>query len=190
MTAVVVMTIGAAGILAMQGASVHANQDANETSTAVTFATNWMERVKRDARLWTRTGNTALEQTRYLRMVNTNAGTWFLPQSTASESAAADYFGFDTLDRNRARFCVNLRTTVVHAFNPLTGTNLLTTDANALRVDLRVWWHRATADAERKDLFCEPSTTGNAASVALPAAQRVRRHFLSTVVSWREPGWP
>ena len=38
MTAVVVMTIGATGILAMQGASVRSNQDANETSVAGVLA--------------------------------------------------------------------------------------------------------------------------------------------------------
>lgn len=185
MTAVVVMTIGAAGILAMQGASVHSNQDAGEISTAVNFGTTWLERVKRDARLWTAVGNTSLDQTKYLKAVNTAADTWVLPARDANESAAADYYGFDTTDAAQAYFCVNLRMNVVHAFNPVTGGVTATADANAVRVDARIWWHRNAADTDRS-LPCLAGVP-DAATIALP---RLRKHYLSTIVSWRAPGWP
>jgi len=188
MTAVVVMTVGATGILAMQGASVRANQDANETSVAVNFAGTWMERLKRDARLWIATGSSALDATRWLKMVRTNPSAWFVPVSSATESAAADYFGFDTL--TDPRFCVNLNLTVVHAYNPVTGSTVAANDADAVRADLRIWWHRSSNDVNRTSLVCTPPTADNAIAPALPAELRIRRHYLSSVLAWRAPGWP
>lgn len=187
MCAVMIMIIGATGVLAMQGATVRANQDASETSIAVNFATTWMERVKRDARLWNTNGSADLAFTTYLKMVTTNANTWFLPRSTVSESAAADYFGFDTLAD--PRFCVNLRLNVVHAYDPLTGGTVATTDATALRADLRIWWYRASVDVNRTLLACAPPND-NAVAPALPNDLSIRRQYLSTVVGWRAPGWP
>lgn len=191
MTAVVIMTIGATGILAMQGASVHSNQDAAETTTAVTFATTWMERLKRDARMWIAQGATALSATpgpRYLGMAISNQNTWFVPASTANESAAADFSGFDTMNVNLIRYCVNVRLTVLHAFNPVTfGTDAIT-DTDAVRADLVVWWHRAADQVNRATPVCAPAGA-NAIAPALPNAPRIRRQYLSTVVSWREPGW-
>jgi len=187
MTAVFIMTIGAAGILAMQGASVRSNQDANETTTAINFATTWVERVKRDARLWTEVGGVALAKTRYLSVVTTSPNTWFLPISTPNESAGASYHGFDTPTTALIRFCVNLKLVVVHAYNPITS-GVAATDANAIRADVRVWWHRAASDINRATPECKPSAA-NAASDALPNEPRIRRQFLSTVVSWRAVGW-
>ena len=192
MTAVFIMTIGATGIVAMQGASVRSNQDANETTTAINFATTWVERIKRDARLWTQLGGPGLANTRYLRMVTTNPGTWFLPHSTASESAAASYHGFDTLAATAnapGHYCVNLSLTVVHAYNPLTSGVSAPNDINAVRTDVRVWWHRAAEDINRATPGCVPPTADNGVAAALPNEPRIRRQFLSTVVSWRATGW-
>ncbi len=188
MTAVVVMTIGATGILAMQGASVRANEDASETSVALNFGATWLERIKRDARLWIDTGNTALRTapTRYLVTVNTNPGAYFVPTSTANESPGADHYGFDTTAPAQIRYCVNLRLTVVHAYNPLTQGADVTTDANALRADLRIWWHRRSEDANRASPAClDAALTDSQAQL-----NRLRKHYLSTVVNWRAPGWP
>ena len=190
MTAVFIMTVGASGILAMQGASVRSNQDANETTTAINFGTTWAERLKRDARAWTNVGGSALDGTRYLSMVKTNPGVWFLPVSTANESAGADFSGFDTLTAGELRFCVNLSLTVVHAYNPLSASVVVAPDdANAIRADVRVWWHRAANDVNRATPTCVPPTAANTLSVALPNEPRIRRQFLSTVVSWRASGW-
>jgi prepilin-type N-terminal cleavage/methylation domain-containing protein len=187
MTAVVILTIGATGIIAMQGAAVHANQEANETTTAVNFATTWMERVKRDARLWNATGNGELASTGYLKEAGgSNNGVWFVPTTTAPESAGADYFGFDTAVAADVRFCANLAMTVVHAYNPLTATNAIASDANAIRADVRVWWHRATLDADRRIGEC---VVGKPLPAADAARNEIRKTYLSTVVSWRAPGW-
>jgi prepilin-type N-terminal cleavage/methylation domain-containing protein len=197
MTAVVVMTIGATGILAMQGASIHSNQDAFETAAAVNFGMTWLERIKRDARLWTTPGNADLLNTVYLRGLNDEDATdWFVPNPTLAgnevmddfESPAANYQGFDTLvtaaNANNLRFCVNLKLTVAHAYNALTGSSVASTDADAVRVDVRVWWHRSSDDASRTRA-CAGALT--ALEIASPA---IRKQYLSTVVRARAAGWP
>jgi len=187
MTAVVVLTIGATGVIAMQGASVRSNQDASETSTAINWATTWVERVKRDAASWIATGNAdfASPNTRYLFQATTSPGAWHEPAAVAPESAGADYFGFDTNVAANVRYCINLRFTVAHAFNPLTRTMVTTTDANAIRADVRVWWHRSGQDADRTGRLC---LGGTGLTNTEEASPQLRKHYLSTVVTWRAPG--
>ncbi|MDB4990357.1 MAG: hypothetical protein JWN04_5535 [Myxococcaceae bacterium] len=184
MIAVVIMTIGAAGILAMQGASVRSNQDANETSTAINFATTWMERFKRDARLWTAVGSAPLASTQYLSNALTVPPAWVVPAAVAPESAGADYFGFDTpIATGDVRYCVNARFTQAHLFNG---------NLDAIRVDVLVWWHRSSFnDSTRASATCATALT--AAQIASVGAQdrQIRKHFLSEVVTWRDPTvWP
>jgi type IV pilus assembly protein PilV len=188
MTAVVVLTIGATGILAMQGASVRSNRDASETSTAINWATTWLERIKRDSYRWNQNGNTDLGNTAYLLNATTNAGTWVLPATTDPESAGADLFGYDVVaaNANNIRFCVNLRFTVAQAYNPATGTMLAASDANAVRADVRVWWHRNSLDVNR----IAPTCLGGVLTDAQITAPQIRKHYLSTVVTWRAVGWP
>jgi prepilin-type N-terminal cleavage/methylation domain-containing protein len=201
MTAVVVMTIGATGILAMQGASVHSNQDAQETATAVNFGTTWLERVKRDARLWVAPGNAALATTSYLRRgvpTTETASAWFVPVRDATDvanslqtfgSPAANLQGFDVYPVNGAYanvfFCANLRMTVVHAYNPLGPSVNPLSDADSVRVDVRVWWPRASVDTNRTRA-CVP----NALTDDEVKSSAFRKHHLSSVVRWRAVGWP
>ena len=186
MTAVVVMTIGATGILAMQGASVRSNQDANETSVAINFATTWIERIKRDAaRQWTTTGVTAMNNTTYLRL----SDTYYIPlPADARESYGADYFGFDTRTEGCIYFCVNMRGSIAHAYNPLDPGAVpdLANDVNALRTDVRVWWYRWGPDADR-NVGPRCNATAGVLSTAQLDDPRIRKHYLSTVVTWRAP---
>lgn len=189
MAAVLVMTIGATGILAMQGATVRANQDANETTVAVTVATTWIERLKRDAsRYWRKTGRTELEKTKYLRV----GKNFYMPVTSMTperESYGADYYGFDTFTENDIRYCVNVRGTAAHVYNPLTPGAVADpdNDINAVRADVRVWWYRWGPDADRSiGPRCAPSA--GVLSAAQIADPRIRKHYLSTVVTWR--AWP
>jgi len=189
MAAVVVMTIGAAGILAMQGASAASNQDANESAIAANFANTWLERIKRDARLWTTTGEAARMGTRYLSQA---FGAYAVPTqlmlgTQVLESPGADHFGFDTV--TDIRFCVNVALTLAHAYNPtLPGTFSLTTDANAVQAAVRVWWYRWGQDANRR------AVANGCLAAPLTVAQnrdpQVRKQYYSTIVSWRATGWP
>lgn len=199
MTAVVVMTIGATGIVAMQGAAVRANQDANELSNAVNFASTWVERIKRDARRWNANGGTdlAAANNAWLNRAVTNNGQWFVPATVAPEQPAADINGYDTasefLTVNNgdplAYFCANVRLTVVQAFNPLTNTFDPINDTNAIRADVRVWWFRASNEA-RDDLTCRGAVLPDAQLNTAGTAWRYRKTYLSNVVSWKAPGWP
>lgn len=193
MTAVVVMTIGATGIVAMQGAAVRANQDASESSTAVNFGSTWLERVKRDARRWNVNGSAdlAVGNNTFLNQVVSNPGAWRVPAAVAPEQAAADYNGFDTASdfdtqAAPAHFCVNLALTVVHAYNPLTGGRVVTADIDAIRADVRVWWYRSAVDTNRGVATCRAAAL-TAAQLLLP---QIRKTYLSTVVRWKETGWP
>ena len=186
MTAVVVMTIGATGILAMQGASVRSNQDANETTVAVTFATTWIERIKRDAsRYWRLPGTAEVGKTHYLR-VSANFTIPITVQTPARESYGADHYGFDTFTEADIRYCVNVRGSVAHAYNVLNpGAPDPLTDANAVRADVRVWWYRWGPDADRS-IGPRCTQTAGVLSAAQVADPRIRKHYLSTVVSWRK----
>lgn len=190
MTAVMVMTIGAAGILAMQGASAASNQDANESAIAANFASTWLERIKRDARLWTASGDVARANTRYLSQA---FGAYTVPPVLLSstngvlESPGADHFGFDT--NTDIRFCVNVALTLVHALNPLmpAATNL-TQDANAVQAAVRVWWYRWGKDANRQAVA--QGCLGDPLNAAQNSDPQIRKQYYATIVNWRTPGWP
>jgi type IV pilus assembly protein PilV len=184
MISVVVMTIGATGILAMQGASVRSNQDASETSVALNFATTWMERIKRDARLWTQQTNSSLiNNTKYLKLLNTAPNVWTVPTTTAPESAGADYFGFDTpVATGDVRYCVNVRFRAAH---------FLSNQWDAVRADVMVWWHRNAQDSTRNIQACATALTDAQVQSLTAADRKLRKHLLSTVVTWRDPTvWP
>jgi prepilin-type N-terminal cleavage/methylation domain-containing protein len=199
MTAVVVMTIGASGIVAMQGAAVRANQDANETTNAVNFASTWVERIKRDGRRWIATGSADLANTQWLLRALDNPATppWFVPATTAPEQPAADLNGHDTSSEfitvnngdPLAYFCVNLRMTVVNALNPVNSFNPAA-EANAVRADVRVWWFRNASDTDRSERTCRSGPLSEAELDGAGTSWRYRKTYLSNVVGWRAPGWP
>jgi prepilin-type N-terminal cleavage/methylation domain-containing protein len=182
MIAVVVMTIGATGILAMQGASVRSNQDAAETSVAINFAATWMERLKRDARMWIASGPTDIASTRYLRNVGLG---WVVPGAVAPEAASADFYGFDST--TDPRYCVNIRIAPVHQSSAAVGLD-------SVRADVVVWWHRTSSnDTSRSAALCAtPLTPAQLGSRAGSTADdlKLRKHFLSTVLTFRAAGWP
>jgi type IV pilus modification protein PilV len=196
MTAMVVMTIGVAGILAMQGATARANQDAYESGVAANFANSWLERLKRDARRWTSTGNVTLANTNYLSgPLNTRdqPDTFFVPAAVRAgtdlvESPAADYFGFE-VEPAQAYYCVNLSLVASHAYNPASPAAwVLPRDVNAIQAAVRVWWYRWGPDADRA------AATGCLPDQQLTAVQNrdplIRKQYYATIISWREPGWP
>ncbi|HEX5657268.1 MAG TPA: prepilin-type N-terminal cleavage/methylation domain-containing protein [Polyangiales bacterium] len=200
MTAVVVMTIGATGIVAMQGASVRANQDANEMSTAVNVASTWIERIKRDGRRWIANGagDLVASNNAWLNNVTTAPGTWFVPATTWPESAAAELNGYDTRSEfitqangdPLAFYCTNIRLTVAQAYDQNTRTSNVATDITSVRVDVRVWWYRAGNDSNRTARTCRSGPLSAAELNDPVISARFRKTYLSSVVTWKEPGWP
>ena len=182
MTAMVLLTVAATGTISMQSATTLGTQQAQETSVAVTFAENWLERIKRDALLWTAPGNPVGPL--YVSQPASGFGDniWNLPAPTlANESYAADAYGFDVLTpaTNIApiRYCAHFRNVVQHV-------GIMGTDA--IRVDVRIWWPRAGDGRTVGNM----STTGceTMPAAALIASPATREIFVSTVVRWRAPG--
>jgi prepilin-type N-terminal cleavage/methylation domain-containing protein len=196
MMSVAVITIGATGLFAMQGATVRANADATETTVATAFASTWIERLKRDGLIWTARGNAALANTTNLKnLAECTANTWLVPTSAKveAESALADFNGFDidsTLadsDRPRGYYCANVIASAVHgmAADRNQAVNVAT-DADMLRVTVRVWWARGgRGGADVSDLSLSPAVRGCVVpSDAELDSPTIRTVYLSTLVHW------
>lgn len=194
MVAVALLTVGASGILAMQGATTRANQQAYESTVALNFAQNWIDRLKRDSLRWTAVGvasRTALGGPIYLNgALSSNANTlWLVPfnDPASDESYAADVDGFDVRDpinnAARIRFCANYRL-VLHAVdeNPALPGNPL--DDNSVRAEVRVWWHRMGDDRNVGGMGAGCAVVPTAADLALPGTREV---YLSNVFRWESP---
>ena len=153
---ITVLAIGATGVIAMQRAAVQGNVDAREMDMANAIGNEWMERLKRDATLWTPSAVAAVPPTNLSRavLVNENiTGAWFVPKARFVSAAPQNDIespGFDALGRDvdnldytgtGLRYCVNVRLTP------------LTTDQTMIRAEVRVYWPRLlTASPDPK--FC------------------------------------
>lgn len=144
MMALTVLTIGILGIISMQKSSIVANREAQQYTVATQIARTWVDRLHRDAVMWTAPNafvSTAdIGNTMWLNTVNTRSyPNWFLPiQSTATgpvESPAFDRFGRDVSMVNAATlatdtvYCTHIRLRWVY-------TNDL------VRAEVRVFWRK------------------------------------------------
>ncbi len=146
--AMTLMLIGSVGVMAMQRAAIQGNADARELDVASSIARTWIERLERDATLWTPSqiavtppaniGNATLVNESTLN------GVWYVPQARYAasgsqgdvESAAFDILGQDVDPASAgARYCVNARLTP------------LTTDQTLIRAEVRVYWPRNLTQA-------------------------------------------
>ena len=185
--AVTVLMIGSVGFFGMQGAVTRGTQDAYESSMAINFAHVWLERVKRDALGWRAVGQPTNATTTYISFLPHDQ--WFAPTPVlASESRGANYVGFDVQARADMRYCVNLRILPFHTYNAKTKRNLAS-EINALRVDIRVWWHRSSVrEVFTNRLLGDMNATGCGTvpdDALLNADRRLRTMYVSTIVKWR-----
>ena len=184
-----VMTVGAVGIMSMQQASTRGNMESRQIYTASEVARNWIERIRRDALMWNRpvdsvTDLDALVPTSYLDQLpipgNLNPTAWMEP--AGAQSFGADYYGLDTAAGGTSRpyFCTNVRLAWA-------------VPRQAIRVDVRTWWHHrgSNRDAANLDVACG---TPGAVSAALsesgatgtpPADVRIGAVYVSAVVRWQ-----
>ena len=156
-----VLLIGSIGVMAMQRAAVQGNADAREMDVASSIARGWIERLERDATLWTQATvpQTPPPNLPSAILVNENiTGQWFLPQARLAangsqndvESPAFDILGqdVDSLSAQGVRYCVNLRLTP------------LTTDQTLIRAEARVFWPRnLTVSPDQNYCSQAPSNT-------------------------------
>jgi len=135
--ALTLMAIGASAVMAMQKASVQGNLDARRADVANSIERLWVERLRRDAMLWTlpSPANPAGNNFTGTKFLNNVTGTWFLPNALVAAavpiSPAFDILGRDLADVSQARFCVHLRLTwlVQNVANP---------QDSLIRADVRV----------------------------------------------------
>jgi prepilin-type N-terminal cleavage/methylation domain-containing protein len=188
MLAVSVLVIGAMGFTALQGATSISIQSAYETNVALDFMETWVARLQRDALAWRGSGTATWGDTQYLR--TDNLDTWFVPTPTAlpdAESWAADAFGRDTRTNNAMRYCVNVRLTNAHRFNP-SGAPASESDIDMLRADVRVWWYRSGNSREVTNRTVAQMNASGCKTV--PSAEELSGGFIrqvvtSTMLRWR-----
>ncbi len=160
--ALTIFAVGAAGIISMQRASIQGNVDARRLDVANGIAREWIERIRRDATLWTTATN--LNQTKILNAY-ANSAAFVLPlppgnycptSPTGSNNnadglcPAFDIFGRDlsVSDATYAAYCANIRLDTV-ALDPNNNPDLM-------RAEVRVYWPRQL-NAAPPTGFCTPS---------------------------------
>lgn len=109
MTAVCVLGLGAAGIIAMQKSTQVANFNARMLATGSAVAEGWVEHLREDGLVWNNPGGTSdLTDTAWLSLSTSGTpGTWVRPASIATTaSSAADIHGDDILPESQSTFAV------------------------------------------------------------------------------------
>jgi type IV pilus modification protein PilV len=141
MVSLVVMTIGAMAILALQQQSIRSNAHARQLTIATQIAERWAERFKQDAKTWnavgqasgTPTAEEVLGPTQWLEQIVDKPNEFQQIVIDAAEqtiSNAFDYQGFDVPSANdEYYYCASFRPSWVYF-------------GRAMRIDIRVWWAR------------------------------------------------
>jgi hypothetical protein len=170
MLSIIVLGVGAAGVMSMQKASVQGNADAHMMDMGNAIAREWIERLRRDAMTWTMPdANHAQNWSTNTFLISqigatANVGKWIWPAlpSAGSNAGVADPgYGrtFDVLGRDLpvagasqpgSAFCTNVR-----------GDWLV--QDQLIRAEVRVYWLRQLYAAPSA-AFCSgsetPDTTG------------------------------
>jgi type II secretory pathway pseudopilin PulG len=173
MLSIIVLGIGAAGVMTMQSASVQGNSDAHMIDVGNAIAREWIDRLRRDAMTWTTPDQQSgfqpnWQNTFLISQIGApaNAGTWIWPTTpTAGTNTGASSWGysrgFDILGRDLVLtaappwpglvFCTNIR-----------GDWIV--QDQSLRAEVRVYWLRQMFAAP-SGTFCSgvnetPSATG------------------------------
>jgi prepilin-type N-terminal cleavage/methylation domain-containing protein len=146
MLSIIVLGVGAAGVMSMQKASIQGNADAHMLDVGTSIARTWVERLRRDGMTWTLgAGQQNWSSNTFLisQIGSTaNAGKWIWPvvPTSGSNSGQADpgySRAFDILGRDMplsggttARvFCANIRGDWI-------------TQDEVIRAEVRVYWLR------------------------------------------------
>lgn len=97
MMALTVLAIGMLGVVALQGATIGATQDAQQFSIANSVARTWLQRLQRDAQRWNhpsafRTDSDLTTDTAFLNMVSATTPMWTRPNESPLEPGASPAF--------------------------------------------------------------------------------------------------
>jgi prepilin-type N-terminal cleavage/methylation domain-containing protein len=166
MLSIVVLGIGAAGVMSMQKASIQGNADAHMIDMGTSIARAWVERLRRDGMTWTSSSPTPNWSTKTFLIAqigaNANTGKWIWPVAPATGSNAGNVdpgYGraFDILGRDLAltgtaqpgvTFCTNIRGDWV-------------VQDEMIRAEVRVYWLRQLFAAPTA-AFCSATETPDA----------------------------
>jgi type II secretory pathway pseudopilin PulG len=206
MAALAIASIGIVGITSMQSTVVRSNQDAQDTTVAISFARTWLERIKRDALLWqapvvptTLHGNVVLG-----RSVSGSGdqyflagGGWGVPVPLYNqESAGANSRGIDVgapdfalpgspiVTNEQIHYCVNTR---------FSTTELAANGFPAkMTAAVRVWWTRRASLNETDYTGPMLQVRANGCGAVIPDDTQLRsRHlrvlYLSTPLRFNPP---
>jgi prepilin-type N-terminal cleavage/methylation domain-containing protein len=154
MMALAVMSIGVAGVIAMQGVTAASNRHAKNLAVATHIGQAWLDMLATESSLWTQSSK--LDRSDWLVLSKAD-GTWFRPdfKQALNFGPAFDAIGNPVSPTNLARdtqYCVDLR------LSPLSYDD--DGDDNLIRVEVRVFWRR-------EDVVLLPATTAPAHACAL-----------------------
>jgi prepilin-type N-terminal cleavage/methylation domain-containing protein len=134
MVSLAILAIGAAAVISMQRGAVQGNVDARRIDTANSLTRLWMERLRRDATLWTVSGAPPSASP----LLGTVNGDWHAPTERIADtiplSPAFDLFGNDlsqtaAADGVSPTYCTQVRLTWL-------------VQDQLIRADVRVFWPR------------------------------------------------
>lgn len=167
MMALVVLTLGAVGVIAMQRAVAMGNTNARNLATANAIAQTWVERLRTDAQVWNDQGGTPdIGETVWLNTASTSpppsGGGWVRPtvtnfgNNTPAGSNEADIMGADLLNAGdklkfATAYCTEFRLT---RFSNSPTTGALASYYKVVRIEVRVIWDRLS---QRIDCTALPS---------------------------------
>lgn len=132
MTSIAILTVGAAGVIAMQKTTLLANNNGRMLATANVIAASWADRLSLDAVQWNNFNNVPdITDTTWVKTATVNPGQWFIPVQSADASPIADPIGVDVHgnDASAHAFCTHLR---MYNMFP-----------NLVRTEIRVFWDRS-----------------------------------------------
>ena len=192
MLAISLLAIASAGILALHSVSAMGNMRTRDLAVGTQIAETWVERLRSDAASWTLPSPSYpnqpsnLDNTIWLKVVNTSPGVWLRPMDVANRgSAAFDLLGNDVEPGSTAVpvYCTNVRLTWLFP-PPVAGTNA--TGTPLVRADVRVFWRREHGpDALFKDI-CDPANDYSVFDTALAMNTPYERYhfvYLSTTIA-------
>lgn len=164
MMALTVLAVGVLGVIALGKATVVANLDARQMTTASSVARVWLERLQADATQWNHPSSfrpTSDLTTDTLFLKNYNTG-WFLPAGGPGPvvySSAFDLNGNDIPVGETADviYCANVRLTTIYN-DPLLppGSGI----PSMLRAEVRVYWKKNRSPIGQSSAACSGATSG------------------------------
>jgi prepilin-type N-terminal cleavage/methylation domain-containing protein len=154
MMALAVMSVGVAGVIAMQGVTAASNRHAKSLAVATHIAQSWLDMLASESSLWVE--DNRLERTEWLVEGNIN-GIWFRPEYSEplNFGPAFDALGNAVSLTDIARdtqYCVDLRLSQLRLVDD--GND------NLVRAEVRVFWRR-------EDAVLLPATAAPAHACAL-----------------------